>query len=49
VAFPSTLAKSLFYLDHVKMTVFSTVSDSSLSANSMCDKDLAMQLMTEWE
>jgi hypothetical protein len=49
VAFPSTLTKSLFYLDHVKMTVFSTVFDSSLSSNAMCDKDLAIQLMIEWE
>ena len=43
------LAKPLFQLDLIKMTVSLTVSSGLLSKNTRLDKDLAVQLMTEWE
>jgi hypothetical protein len=36
-------------LDLIKMTVSLTVSSGFPSNNASCDKDLAAQLMTEWE
>lgn len=46
---PSTLAKCLSPLDLVKMTVSLTVSGTVPRQNARRDKDLAAQLMTEWE
>lgn len=45
----STLAKCLSPLDLLKMTVSLTVSSGLPSKNARRDKDLAAQLMTEWE
>ena len=45
----ATLAKPLFQLDLIKMTVSLTVSDTVARQNAWRDNDLADQLMTEWE
>lgn len=45
----STLAKCLSPLDLIKMTVSLTVSSGLPAKNASRDKDLAAQLMTEWE
>ena len=44
----ATLAKPLFQLDLIKMTVSLTVSDTVARQNARRDNDLADQLMTEW-
>ena len=49
VASFESLAKPLFQLDLIKMTVSLTVSSGLLSKNARRDKDLAAQLMTEGE
>jgi hypothetical protein len=46
---PSTLAKCLSPLDLFKMTVSLTVSSAETCQNALRDKDLADQLMIEWE
>ena len=45
----ATLAKPLSQLDLIKMTVSLTVSSGLPAENARRNKDLAAQLMTEWE